>query len=350
MRPRQIRNLDFQQELTLAGTPVEELGVMLSISGRKLDAKIEGSVALGSMTIFTHTHYKLDVSLLLHGGPNGIVQYALYRRYSQFRRLFEDIEKIYGKEALESAGLIIPEKKIMGAYYSTFKSVVDARTVQLNTFLSTLLAFERIELHECVQQFFDIRAQGTSGPAKELGKNNIIKEALAQVKPGLSSIEFFSSSFIIITKTGYLYVLKSMYDNIRDSILELFIANASVIVDAKEDCRIEITWKTNGNKTIIKLSSQLEQVSWCRAIQDITLNTAVDNNTNKQQASLLATTASKSTPIKFNTKATSGNNKSDVMISRSYDSNVGKQPAVIVTDTQENPTKNNPDYLSTFGL
>ena len=324
---------------------------MLSISGRKLDAKIEGSVALGSMTIFTHTHYKLDVSLLVHGGPNGIVQYALYRRYSQFRRLYEDIERIYGKDSLVNAGLIMPEKKLMGAYYSTFKSVVEARTSQLNTFLTVLLAFERIEFHECVQQFFDVRNQGTSGPAKELGKNNIIKEALAQVKSGLSSIEFFSSSYIIITKTGYLYVLKSMYDNIKDSILELYVANASVIVDAKEDNKIQITWKSNGNRTIIKLSSQLEQVSWCRTIQDITLDTAVDNNTNKQQASLLAATTAKSAPIKFNSKETSGSNKNKVIVSRSLDSSaMGKQPAVIVSNTQENPAKNNPDYLSTFGL
>lgn len=228
----------------------------------------------------------MDIRLLMRAGADGIVNYTLYRRYSQFLSLYTSLEAVFGSEILFRKDIEMPEKEKMGGYYSTFKIVIDKRMITLQKYITSLLAnIDKIEMQPCVQEFFDVKSRGASGAQRALGEKMIAKEVMALVKPGLSLLDsvLWQSCFVVLTTQGQLFILRSMYEDLANPIVSLPVGNGNAIANTcvGNSLITEVLCKHNGKKTLLKFSNVQEQAAWVRAVADASLSTAavgVDNS------------------------------------------------------------------------
>lgn len=300
----------------------------------------------------------MDVKLLMHGGANGVVNYTLYRRYSQFLALYTSLEAALGSEALLRRDVAMPEKEKMGGYYSTFKIIVDKRMITLQKFITSVLAnIDNVELQSCFQEFFDVKSRGASGAQRALGEKAIVKEVLALVKPGLTLLDslMWQSCFVVLTTPGQLFILRSMYDDLASPIVLLPVGNGNAIANScvGNSLVTEVLCKHNGKKTLLKFSSVQEQATWVRAITDVSLSMAAGvGNSSIALTMAVNPTVATGRPLLDSSSSSSnmGKNAADRGAAASgVNSNalVGCAPA---EEIKAKGTGNTSDYLSSFGL
>ena len=176
-----------------------------------LSAKISGHASFGGL--FSYTVYRIDV---FFSGNS----WCIYRRYNAFKKLHEELVKLFPEDRLTESGIILPENGLgLLSKGVVFSEVVIKRMEEFQRYLRAVLDIEAMTTLDCVTSFFDYKNKGVSGAVIELGASGVICETMALVKPCKRLVEVWNSCFIVLTKQGTIYVLRNIYDSISDPLV-----------------------------------------------------------------------------------------------------------------------------------
>jgi len=208
----------------------------------------------------TYTSYKIDVQC------NG-ESWSVYRRFSEFLKLHKQLVAVMGEEFFKTAEIVPPEKTVG----SNFKSVVVKRQDELQTYLFKILSIDEIDKQTSVTKFLDFESKGLSGAAKDLGQNQILLETLASVKPCKDVMELWQSSYVVLTKSGTIFVLRNLYDSVSSPLVSFSLVNGDVTVTTPTGSpKVDMTCKAAGTRLVLRLSTEMQLASWLRTIADFT--------------------------------------------------------------------------------
>jgi hypothetical protein len=219
--------------------------------------------------VMKHNLYKITVDF-------SSSVYTIYRRYRDFERFHEKLSNIYNEEVLAQEHATLPKKRYAGTFLSTFNVIVNERILYLRYFINGVLKLPNISKEECSITFFDVIHKGISGASRQLGKKEIKKEILCQVKPGIGLIEVFSVHFLVLTTGGSLYILKNVYSDTTSPIKLMHISTGDYIVTSI-GLILTLDSRSTGIKTLIKFQDISELSSWLRVLADYGLD---GSNTN----------------------------------------------------------------------
>lgn len=187
--------------------------------------KIGQVITLGG-GIFQYANYKINVD---NGRGSS---WCVYRRYSDF----VDLHKLICIEANDSVialSIELPAKEV-GLLYSASKSVSDKRKVDLEKYLKSLVEIDAKSLPKCLNKFIDNENNGVSGPQIQLGANKILKEAFLKTKY-MKYNPVWSTKFCVLTKSGNLHVMKSMYDPTTKAVSNFTLSGDSLVITGRYD-------------------------------------------------------------------------------------------------------------------
>lgn len=173
---------------------------------------------------FQKAFYRMEIELRPNRQASGTIEnYALYRRFSDFLIFYNTLLQNFGTEKVKvTYGIQFPEKENTGTFGSTFNSIIQHRIPLLQAFINKALQIEDIHSLSPTSLFFDLKNKGTSGARRQLGDKRVLKEVIAKTKPGKYGVlEFWESSFVVLTQQGRLFILKNLYDDLSSSTLSL---------------------------------------------------------------------------------------------------------------------------------
>lgn len=224
-----------------------------------LSIKIVDHCSYG-LSAYPHTLYRIDIN-------NSDSHWYIYRRYSEFFHLLSSLEGslpdpkmfTYLKEFFPGK-TIIPQRK----------SVIMDRKLKLQLFVDRLLELPDIGEDQNVQLFLDFDMKGKSGARLDLDSEDILFEVICLVKPGIYTVELWSTQFVVLTKQGDVFVMQRIYDRISQPISQ-FIVGPEVFVKTTAGSNvIELSNKATGQYMAVDLPNQALYASWLRALSECT--------------------------------------------------------------------------------
>lgn len=251
-----------------------------------LTIRITGNIQFG-LQVYPHTLYRVEVT---NNGDN----WYIYRRFSEFHCLYTKFAENQNDEKLKD---LFPER----AFLSTRSEVINERMSKLQQFIIQLLKIEDIDNNSTVQKFFDFDGKGQSGPVRDLGEifiemkfmsssfldcillllsrlglinlliaglNQIIFETFCQVKPGLLPLEFWTDSFVVLTKQGTIYVMKGIYDPITAPYIAYSVSSSVHINSNISSFVIELQNRVNNQKLYLRFATNPIFASWLRTLAE----------------------------------------------------------------------------------
>jgi hypothetical protein len=213
-------------------------------------------------------------------------QWSVYRRYNEFEKLHEGLRTELGDDQM--LGLQLPEKTILSKIQS---SVVKTRMINLEHYLrSAIVAWGS---NAKVRDFLDMRYQGISGAVRDLGKAEVQCETLARAKPGLTFIEPWCTSFVVLSKKGTLYVMGGMYDGISKSMVTFLISGGHVHIESDVTYKdIYISNTETKQSVFLRFETQDKYAQWLRILSDLTIR-YFDAGMNTQAAKVQSNSSGK---------------------------------------------------------
>jgi len=86
-------------------------------------------------------------------------------------------------------------------------------------------------------------------------------------------MDSWKAQHVVLTKSGTLHVMKSMYDRTHESLCSIAVSGGDVIVSSKSNYRIvKLHIQSTELSLLLKFSSGEEFANWLRAIADFTIN------------------------------------------------------------------------------
>jgi len=212
------------------------------------------------LSAYPHTLYRIDIN---NAGSN----WYIYRRYSEFAHLLSSLEGslpdpkmfIYLKEFFPGK-TVIPQRK----------SVIIDRKLKLQLFLDRLLELPDIAENQNVQYFLDFDMKGRSGARLDLDGEDILFEVICLVKPGIYTVELWSTQFVVLTKQGDVFVMQRIYDRISQPISHFVVGSEVFVKTTTGSNVIELSNKTTGQYMAVDLPNQSLYASWLRALSECT--------------------------------------------------------------------------------
>lgn len=230
--------------------------------------KIVGSFLIGG-GINCHAEYQLHVT-------TNVCSYTIYRRFNQFQQLHGQITKNMTKEIIKEKDLeFIDNHQFYGSYIASTKSIVQQRQAYLQQFLNKLLSNENYRENEHLLLFLDINNRGVSGMVRELGESAILRESFLKVKVINNQINGLFASFglyfVVLVRSGQLYVLSSMYHTSMQAIMLWNLRDGTNrIVPNASNMSIKISSFSNDRKLILRFPSQEVIAFWVRTLSEFT--------------------------------------------------------------------------------
>lgn len=139
---------------------------------------------------FAFCVYKIEVQ-------NGKESWIVYRRYSEFLKLYDHARHEVGNNFRNLGVVRLPTGK-SGSFFGSFKETIYERVPLVNTFIQKMVGLDPVRLLNCVAKFIDMTNKGVSGVSVAKGKSNIIIECFLPCKHHVVSV--WLTHLIVLTK------------------------------------------------------------------------------------------------------------------------------------------------------
>eukprot|EP01031_Cornospumella_fuschlensis_P030006 gene30006-36241_t len=199
-----------------------------------------------------HAEYQLLVS-----AEDPQAQWSIYRRYSVFERLYEQLVEKFGGNKLFQLGVSFPAKNYWGSRLNATGEAIGVRMMELQAFLDKLVQSDDLNNDSpLIIDFFDLRGRGMSGVAKEIGVENICKESLVRVKilRNLPFSPMWTWCYLVLRNDGVFHILDSKYETSREALLTGNLTSNDLQVVAKSSTCVRLHSSIHEYKVYIKFN------------------------------------------------------------------------------------------------
>ncbi len=170
---------------------------------------------------------------------------------------------------MKGIGAEFPPKEIYGSTISTMTSIVNARITGLQNWIDAALDCFGEEFCAAFQTFADVNNKGKSGVCIEMGNSKILRESFARTKIIKNIFGVWSTTFLVVLKTGVVLVLNSIYDNSSAAALRINLSASDTQVIPSGANGINILSKSSSTTLKISFNSSSDAAFWMRSISDL---------------------------------------------------------------------------------
>ena len=143
----------------------------------------------------------------------------------------------------------------------------------MNRYLEQLLANEHICQQPIFLSFLDTARKEIPGAVKLLGEENIVYHIMTNTNKPTFYVDMYplwSIKFIILVKTGTLYLFTTMYDPFDKAELTLDLRRQSKLTSDGNILHVRVEDK----RLSFELKNRDEVASWMRVLSNFSMNTA----------------------------------------------------------------------------
>ena len=153
------------------------------------------------------------------------------------------------------------------------ETATNIRKPLLNRYLEQLIVNEHICQQPIFLSFLDSARKGVPGSVKLLGKENIVYQIMTNTNKPTFYVDMYplwSIKFIIVAKTGTLYLFTTMYDPFDKAELTLDLRRQSQLTSDGNILHIRV----DDRRLSFELPSRDEVASWMRVLSNFSMKAA----------------------------------------------------------------------------
>ena len=250
------------------------------------DRKIKISITDHSVWgegLFIWAVYRVDV---VYGDDS----WSIYRRFSHFTSLQTELTKVYGEPYMASYLAVLHNQNGSNAAAGVLANIGEslwqnavmsvptdqstcARKPLLANYITQLLSNEHICQQPIFLSFLDVTRKGVPGAIKILGKENVLLQIMTNTnRPTfyISAYPLWGIKFIIIAKTGTLYLFTTMYDPFDKAEMALDLRKSTHI--SSEELIVHV--KQDDKRLSFVLPSRDEVATWMRIMSNMSMKSS----------------------------------------------------------------------------
>ena len=155
-------------------------------------------------------------------------------------------------------------------------TAISTRKPLLNRYLEQLLANEHICQQPIFLSFLDTARKGIPGSVKLLGEENIVYQIMTNTNKPTFYVDMYplwSIKFIIVAKTGTLYLFTTMYDPFDKAELTLDLRRQSKLTSDGNILHIRVDDK----RLSLELPNRDDVASWMRVLSNFSMRASTSD-------------------------------------------------------------------------